>query len=310
MKNKLSKIEMFGMLGIGLMTVCLYVSVTTPAEQSEHGNAASTDDSRTGNRHGVGVIGSKKSTGATRAGSQNGQPNAGGGVEMPAANNLGVGNGSGKKGSGGLGPSEAKPSRVSPGAAVGPPARTHWVTPEERARQRLEPYFDRTGFTEEERIRTVEILTDTNAAFGAIATTARQENLAPREIAARSTGALTETESKLADLLGADRASEVMALKKTSYLRQTVVEELAGRCAANGVPISAKTADDLGVLLGQAGVSPPPPPPPYGYTLTPDQYWLRTLRDPVGIAAAQKILTPQQIELLKNSLAARFTVKK
>jgi len=299
MIKNLANLGKFLLAGITVAVIGLYVGVTdTAVEVSDQKNAPATIGGLDGNRRPPGIAISTTS-GAVSAGA-----NVRAGSAIGAASNLGGEIGGGKNKSDLAASVRNQSSRG--GISLRAEPRTLADARTQSARERMEPYFDRAGLTEDERTRTVEALIDADVSILEIAATARKEGLNAPELAKTSKGILTETEARLAEFLGVDRASEVMALKNSSTLRATVVEDLARRCEASGMPISAKTADDLGALLRQAVVV---LPISGEAPISQDIYAQRTMRDPIGIAAAQKILTPQQIALLKNSLAARFTVK-
>lgn len=80
-----------------------------------------------------------------------------------------------------------------------------------------------------------------------------------------------------------------------------VAEDTAARCAASGIPLAPETVDVLTGYLEKSNI----PMPRSGRVYSADQYSKLTSMDGRAVAQAEKILSPSQLALFRESLAAR-----
>ena len=181
-------------------------------------------------------------------------------------------------------------------------------TTTDRIRERMNSYFDRKGFTDAEREQAVEILARHTASAGEVATLKQADELSSSQITSAIDKFHSEAEKQLAEFLGPQRAADVMSLQKAAAARRTVVADTEARCTAYGVPISSETADALAILCYKHAF-PLPMPAGRQAAITVEQYRALTSVDADAIAAARAILTLEQLEHFKRSLAERFPIQ-
>ena len=112
-------------------------------------------------------------------------------------------------------------------------------------------------------------------------------------------------EQNLNAILPADDMAALAEYRASQPFRM-MAEDAVALSAKSGVAFSPQQVDDLTKILRQADVFFYSGPVPQ---LTIEEYNLTTQNDAKAVAGAAKILTPEQLELFKKSLAGRVRVR-
>lgn len=116
----------------------------------------------------------------------------------------------------------------------------------------------------------------------------------------------TETDRKLKGVLPPEDMAALIEYR-ASLGQRSIAEKVAAVAMQNGVGMAPEKVDELTKILHQQRVL-------YVgdevHEVTPEQYDALSYSDAKAIAAAQKILTPPQLELLKANLSQRISVRR
>jgi hypothetical protein len=173
-------------------------------------------------------------------------------------------------------------------------------------------HFDNYNISVETRVQVAEIMNERMMKTPNIRSGDPANAPTTAEILAEANKARQEFQQKLTEAVGPDVATALIKVRLNLPAQKVIVEGFVQRTYAAGVPISMETGDQLADVLTKSYLNLTPQPKGAPTPVTAEQLSRYEAQDQSALRSPEISslgLTPVQLELLKETMAARFMLK-
>jgi hypothetical protein len=176
---------------------------------------------------------------------------------------------------------------------------------------RLRRFYNRYGVSEDNRVRIAEIMVAEREPARESAMDFLGANQANDLSAIQETGAkLIERQqsvfAKIAELVGPEIAAKIIEARHSLYFHIAIVNDFVKRTAEAGEPVSVETADRVAIALFQQNIYVPLDPDLPPRMISSDRLNRMVAQDEDAIHVTAALLTPRQLQQLKDMMDARY----